>query len=241
MSRDEHPSVGKEFPQTTWGSLADVSSQEPADRVRALEALCTKYWKPICHFLRSACRESVDDAMDLTQDFLLWVSSGEVLSRYEPARGSFRAYLKGVLRLYLSNERQARRRLKRGGGKRLLSFDEAELSRVLADPRAQEPDSAFDLVFVRETIAAAMGRTRAHFASTGRTLYWRAYEAYDLGTEEARPTYAALAGGLGCRESDVRNWLHAVRKRLREEVRRELLDVVQSPDELESEWKALFE
>ena len=45
---------------------------------------------------------------------------------------------------------------------------------------------------------------------------------------------------LGLKASDVRNHLFAVRERLRTEIRGELRETVSNPDQLESEWKALF-
>jgi hypothetical protein len=41
-------------------------------------------------------------------------------------------------------------------------------------------------------------------------------------------------------ESDVRNYLFAVRERLRGEIRAELSQTVAAPGELEDEWRALF-
>ena len=144
---------GQEFPQTTWGLVSRVR-KEHAQRQQGLDDLCVRYWKPIYGYVRRAWRKSNEDAKDLTQAFFMWLVDGEVLKKYDPGQGSFRFYLKGLLRGYVSNHEQALRRLKRGGEARHLDIfdDMANLSEAIADERTESPEDAFDRAWVDELI-----------------------------------------------------------------------------------------
>jgi len=233
----------REFPQTTWRMVAGLQDAGGAHRQHGLEALCRRYWKPIYAYVRARWRKSNEEAKDVTQAFFAWLVEGEVLRRYAPEKGTFRHYLKGLLRNYVSNYDQARRRLKRGGGAapRALDDDLVGLADLLPDPKAETPEEAFDRAWTDQVIQEALARTRARCEAEGKPLRFAAFEAYELASPGERPTYAEVAERLGVKEGDVRNYLYAVRERLRAELRRGLLDTVSDPDQLRAEWGALFE
>src|SRR5262245_62236490 len=89
----------------------DTSLNFPAP---GFEALCSRYWKPIYHYYRVGWGKSNEDAKDLTQAFLVWVLQGKSLEGYLPARGSFRAYLKTLLKRFAQHEQESRESQKRG-------------------------------------------------------------------------------------------------------------------------------
>lgn len=100
------------FPNTTWGMVACV--QKPitsAERRTGMETLCRRYWAPICSYARTAWARTDEDALDLTQDFFTWLLETDVLARFEPDRGSFRHYMKGLLRNFSRNAAHAARAL----------------------------------------------------------------------------------------------------------------------------------
>jgi RNA polymerase sigma-70 factor (ECF subfamily) len=215
------------------------SVQKPvtsAERRDGMEKLCRRYWEPIFSYARAAWARTEEDARDLTQDFFTWLLETDVLARFEPSRGSFRHYMKGLLRNFSRNAAQAARALKRGGGKAVVSLDEA-LAPALADGRSSEAEAAFDRAWVAQVMKRALDRARERLATGKRAKQWRVFEDYDLLPGEAeRPTYAELARRHGLKESDVRNALYAIRERVREEVRCELRDTVADPRDLEDEW-----
>ncbi len=114
---------GRSFPRPRGGPVSRVR-KEHAQRQQGLDDLCARYWKPIYGYVRRAWRKSNEDAKDLTQAFFLWLVDGEVLKKYDPGQGSFRFYLKGLLCGYVSNHKQAVRRLKRGGNVPRVTLDE---------------------------------------------------------------------------------------------------------------------
>ncbi len=233
---------GRDFPLTQWSLIAGVQDSDTATRHRALESLCERYWKPVYHYIQGAWRKSPEDTKDLTQAFFLRVLEGDALQRYRPERGSFRTYLKVLLRGFAADQHDAMMALKRGGGVRLLPLESSPVpaEEFLADPSADDPERVFDRAWKKEILERAVQRTRQWFDSAGRGAQFKAFEEYDLKETDPRPTYGEVASRLGVSESDVRNHLFSVRERLRAEIRAELSQTVSDLGQLDEEWSALF-
>lgn len=240
----EFPSGGgnDEFPATSWSLIAGVQNSATLPRRQALERLCQRYWKPVYHYVQRAWAKSPEDAHDLTQAFFLRLLEKDSLQRYDPGRGGFRVYLKLLLRGFAADQHDALTALKRGGGVKLLALDGAPagLREGLPDARSADPEQLFDWAWKRDVLERAIERTRQWFAASDRAQQFRAFEEYELAGGEERPTYAHVAARLKVSESDVRNYLFAVRERLRSEIRAELAQTVSSPEQLDEEWKDLF-
>jgi RNA polymerase sigma-70 factor (ECF subfamily) len=233
---------GREFPVTHWSLIAGVQDSSISARNDALESLCRRYWKPVYHHVRRAWSKSSEDAKDLTQAFFVELLSGEALRRYLPEKAGFRTYLKMILRSFAANQHNALNALKRGGAARLVELDAGEtpLADLLPDDRAANPEELFDRSWKEEVLSRAMERARQWFADTGRAVQFRAFEEYELSGAGENPTYAQVGAKVGISESDVRNYLFAVRERLRGEIRAEISQTVLNPEQLEEEWNDLF-
>ena len=229
---------GRQFPDTTWQMVTQMHAAGTSDYRQGMERLCRRYWKPMYYYARVAWAKSNEDAKDLTQAFLLWLVSGDALKRYVPDRGSFRSYLKVLLKRFIHDQADARHALKRGGGVKIVPLD--SLEDLQPDPRATDPEKAFDRAWGIALAREAVERVRARFEADGRALQFRAYEEYDLRPSEARPSYADVAARLGLSESDVRNHLFAVRKEIAAEIHAELAKTVMNAGDLEEEWDVLF-
>jgi RNA polymerase sigma-70 factor (ECF subfamily) len=227
----------REFPQTLWDVILRARDADAAVRRDGLEDLCRRYWKPVYRYLRVSWAKTNEDAKDLTQAFFLWLMEGETLARYQPERAGFRAYLKSLLKHFVQHQEDAVRRLKRGGGVRILPLDGAL---PVADPASPDPESTFDAAWRGALVADALGRVRERLQSRGRGLQYEVYEAYELRAPSDRPTYVELARRFGLKEKDVDNHLVAVREEVRSEVRREIGRLTADADDLEKEWHDLF-
>ena len=228
---------GGAFPPTTWGLVARIRN-DASQRQAGLEALCQRYWKPIHSYVLRAWRRGDEDSKDLTQAFFLWLIEGEVLGSYEPGRGSFRHYLKGLLRGFMRNRDAYLTRLKRGGGRTHLVLDGETIDPV--DPRTESPEEAFDRVWVEALLERATHEVKRALCASGHETRWLVFERYELGAPGSAPTYASVAKALGIKPTDVANHLYAVRERLRGELRAQLRDTVGSQAQLEEEWRDLF-
>jgi RNA polymerase sigma factor (sigma-70 family) len=232
-----------EFPPTRISLINEAQDGTGGGRHAALDHLCRRYWHPVYCFVRRAWSKSVEDAQDLTQAFFLRLIEQDVLATYVPARGSFRQFLKSVLRHVAADQHDAEKALKRGGGARRISIhgDDGEdrLDAGIEDLRAREPESAFDASWRREALARAAARARAWFASRGRAAKFEVFEASLAGDAE-RPTYAAIAARFGLTESAVRNALFEVRERIRAEARAEIAQTAHAARQVDDEYRDLI-
>lgn len=228
---------GGAFPETTWGIVARLRDGDPSRRRAGLEDLCRKYWKPIYHFIRVAWSKSNDDAKDLAQSFFLWLLDNETLARYAPEKGSFRAYLKGILRNFVSDHHKIQGALKRGGGVRILSLDADPGPAV---PAVNDPEKAFDLAWRKEIFDVALAHVRAHFESSDRAVYVKLFEACDLAPAGERPSHKELAAKFGLKTADVANYLFAVRQKIRTEAQLVLAETVSDAGQFRDEWNELI-
>ncbi len=226
------------FPDTTWGVLSQLQATPTASHREGLETLSRRYWRPVYCYLRLRWGKSNEDAKDLTQAFFLWLLEGDALQQYSRERGSFRGYVKVLLRGFVSHDGSARDAVKRGGRVRTFSLDKCEVP--LADPNSPDPEAAFDKSWVKEVIRIAVDRVRDRLISSGRESHFRIYEKYEMAPEAARPTYESIASELGIKVSDVRNRLFAAREMVRNELRVEIAGTTQGGKELEDEWHDLF-
>jgi RNA polymerase sigma-70 factor (ECF subfamily) len=232
----------REFPKTIWGLVVQMRDPSSESRRAALEDLARRYWKPVYHYIRRAWSKSNEDAKDLTQSFFIWLLEGDAMRRYEPDRGSFRAYLRILLKHFLQHQDESMRRLKRGGGARFapLCGDGNNPGEDIPDPKSSDPEKAFEESWIAILVQSALQRVRRRCEGGGRLIQFRAYEEYDLKPAPKRPTYAEVAATLGVKESDVRNYLFKIREEIWAELRMELALVTRDEKELEEEWNVLF-
>ncbi len=101
------------FVGTRRGEQHQAAGVIPAVHMRRLVEL---YWRPIYSVIRHAYSKSHDDAKDLTQEFFATVMlDRELVKRYAPERGSFRALLRTALTYFM---RDVARGLARQPGQR---------------------------------------------------------------------------------------------------------------------------
>lgn len=230
------------FPETSWTMIAGIQGGG-REREAGLQALCERYWRAIYCYLRQGLKRGNEEAKELTQAFFIWLLEGEVLDKYSAERASFRFVLKGLLRNFVSNEDQARRRVKRGGEAKHLALgnddDVLRIEELLQDEKGLGPEEAFDLAWVHELLERAVEQLKAE-SEAGQGLRWKIYEAYELSPPGEQPTYGSVAEALSIKPSDVRNHLFAARERLRALVREELKATVRDEAQLEDEWRMVF-
>src|SRR5262245_30432523 len=97
--------ANRHFPSTCWSRF----SGNPAGSREAVESLAEGYWKPVYAYIRSKWAKTNEDAKDATQDFFVWMVEGDFISRADPSRGRFRAFVKVALDHYLGGEERKRR------------------------------------------------------------------------------------------------------------------------------------
>ena len=224
------------FPDTVWSSVLSGTEKNPADFNRLFQT----YWRPVYKFIRTAGGATIEDAKDLTQEFFAYVLEGNVIAKYEGEKGRFRTFLKGVLRNFLSESRRDASRLRRGGGKAIISLDVSglESEAFLSDRDRLGPEEMFDRQWASDVIGQCLAELKRQLEAEGKSIYYQVYESYYAG--DGRPTYGRVAIQLGLTEQNVKNYLESARARFEELVRSRLLQSVTSFDELSEEISALL-
>ena len=226
------------FPATRFSVVQATGSDDPAIRRDAWDALIRSYWKPVYKYIRIKWQTAAEDAQDLTQEFFTRAMDTGFFHRFDPARARFRTYLRVCLNGFVSNERKAAGRKKRGGDYRLLplDFENAEGELVHADiPGDTDAEEFFRKESMRSLFGLAVATLRERCDAAGRTTQFALFERYDLAPPEQRerPTYQQLADELGLTVTQVTNQLAAIRR----DFRRIVLDHLREISGTEAEFR----
>jgi RNA polymerase sigma factor (sigma-70 family) len=206
-------------------------SSDAEERRQAFEALVEAYWKPVYKLIRTQWRCDADDAADYTQGFFARAIEKDFFRSYDPAKGSFRTFLRACLEGFVANEKKAASRLKRGGDQTVLPLDfataEGELREHPPAPGAS-PEELFHREWTRSLFALALDDLRELCESRGKRSEFEIFSRYDL---DDAASYSALAQEFAIPVTTVTNRLAWSRR----EFRRLLLDRLHGVGGRESE------
>lgn len=234
---------GDAFPLTRHSVVAAVQGRSPEERVRAMDAITSSYWRPVYKYVRLRWRVEREDAEDFTQDFFSRLLEKDFLASYDPAKGKLRTFLRTCIdRLFMNQVRDARRQ-KRGDAAIhvQLDFEEAE-HELAASTQTASPEDYFEKEWVRTLFALAVERLRAQCQQAGKATQFAVFERYDLRDvdDEARPSYTALADEFHIATTDVTNYLAFARREFRRSVLAQLRDMTGSEEEFQREARSLL-
>ena len=223
------------FPTTRRSVVLALSSADAAERMRAFDTLVACYWKPLYKYARVAWQRSREDSEDLTQSFFTRALEKESLVTYEPAKASFRTFLRVLFDRHASNEWKAGQRMKRGGGEVHLDFESAEAEIGREPSTSATPEEYFQREWVRSVFALAVDRLR----SACDTTHFAIFELYDL-DDDRDVTYRELAVRFGIAETQVTNVLSATRRSFRAIVLDTLRELTSTDAEFRAESRSLL-
>jgi RNA polymerase sigma factor (sigma-70 family) len=221
------------FPTTRRSVVLALASDDAEERTRAFDTLVALYWRPLYKYARVAWRRSPHDCEDLTQSFFARAVETGSLGAFDPAKASFRTFLRLLFDRHSANETKAAHRLKRGGGAVPIDFADAEAE--LHDEPSRSPEELFHQEWVRSVFALAIDRLRDNVSPRHFALF----EAYDL-SEDANVSYRELATRFEMPETSVTNHLAATRRRFREIVLETLREATATEQEFRAEARALL-
>lgn len=223
------------FPTTRRSVVFALRSDDADERSRAFDTLVAIYWKPVYKVARVAWTRSREDCEDLTQSFFATALEKDALASYDPAKASFRTFLRMLFERHAANQVKAALRLKRGGGTTQLDFDEAE-GELQADGGASlTPEEYFQREWVRSVFALAVQRLREQVPENHFALF----EAYDL-SDDRTISYRELAERFSIPETTVTNQLASVRRQFRRIVLDTLREATANEQEFRAEARALL-
>src|SRR5713226_5994649 len=247
MSEENLQPGGDRFPPTRRSVIEAVRSIDAEERERALEALCTAYWKPIYKYVRWRWNRPANDAQDLTQGFFSELLERELLDKFDSNKSRLRTYLRVCVDSFVINEDKAGRRQKRGGSIPHAALDfaaaEEELGATVIDPaKIASPESLeefFEKEWVRSLFALAVEDLRKLCEQRERTRTFHLFEAYDLEGNE-KSSYEQLSKDYGISVTDVTNALAWARREFRKIALGRLRELGGSEEDVSRDARSAF-
>jgi RNA polymerase sigma-70 factor (ECF subfamily) len=230
---------GEDFRTTRWTQVSRAKADSPEGR-RALAELCHAYYEPVGAFLRCELRDA-DAARELTHEFFAGVLGGGAISHAEQERGRFRSYLLGAVKHFLSHQREAARRFKRGGGMEIISLQDTDAgeARSLAEASALSPDAAFDRQWALTVLARSLEALREECVADGRADFFAQLKPWLTG-DAARGDQTALAASCGMNPNALKVAVHRLKRRFRELLKIEVAGTLNDNGLVEAEMRVLF-
>ena len=235
---------GERFPATRHSAVLAAQSSDLLERERGLAILVEAYWKPAYKYLRLRFGESNEDAKDLTQEFFARAIEKEFFDGYDPAKGSFRTYLRTCLDRFVANEKKAAGRQKRSPGTALLALDfvdaESELTRE--PPSKDRPmEQYFHDEFVRSLLTLSVEKLREDCMLRGKDLPYLLFERYELDRDpDEKLSYERLAEEFHIPVTQVTNFLAFARREFRRIVLEKLREITANDREFREEARSLL-
>jgi RNA polymerase sigma factor (sigma-70 family) len=212
------------FPDTRHSALVGLQHDDESVRRQSYETIVTAYWQPVNNYLRMRWREPEENAEDLTQAFFSKAMDAGTFNTYDPARGTFRTYLRTCLDRFVINARKqdSRRPTLR------LDFD--------VEGPAESAEEVFQHEWIRRLFSLAIEDLRGSLDD----IRFRVFESYDLAESESRPTYAALAAQFNTTTDRITNYLAAARRDFRKAVLNRLRELTANEREFRAEARAIL-
>jgi DNA-directed RNA polymerase specialized sigma24 family protein len=199
--------------------------------------LCDAYYEPVVAYLRMVLRDA-DAARELSHAFFAEMLGGGTIHSAERGRGRFRSYLLGAVKHFVANQRDAARRLKRGGGVAAVALDDPEAHSV-PDMRISSPDAEFDKQWAVTVLERGMASLRAECLAEGRVDFFENVRPLLTG-DSTYGDQGSIAALCGMKVEAFRVALHRLKKRLRKCVKDEVAGTLDDPDSVQDEMQTLF-
>ena len=231
--------AGERFEETAWSVVIATGATTPARAQTAMGELCRIYWRPIYAYLRRTGYDT-NDAQDLTQSFFQHLLQNETLRRVSRDKGRFRSFLLGALKRCLADEQMQRHTLKRGGRIQFISTDELEaeeLHHLRADHEAA-PDEILDARWAGVVLERTLEKVRAECAAGGKARFFEALSPFLEGTKP-HLSYQEVADRMSLGLGAAKTLIYRLRQQFATAVRREIMQTVSAPHEVDDELRRL--
>lgn len=228
------------FLTTQWTMISEAGSEDSPDSAEALAQLCQAYWFPLYAYVRRA-GESKEDAEDITQGFFLGLLERSDLADLDREKGKFRSFLLASLKHYISNDRDRKLAIKRGGNVTHLPLDweTADANFFLGDDSVSSPEAAFDREWAKVLLGRVLLQLEEEFSSNGKTDEFEGLKKF-LTAERGEIPYEAAAVELEMKATALRVAVHRLRKRYRSLLKAEVARTISASESVEEEIAALM-
>ena len=228
------------FATTHWTVVLAAASPSSSRYEQALGTLCQTYWFPIYAYLRRRGYD-IHQAEDYTQGFFAYLLEKRGLRVADPQRGKFRSFLLATLKHFVGDERNRARAQKRGGGRRVISFDvqNAENQYTFDPAHNLSPDKLFEKSWALTALERIIARLKAESVSRNKQKLFDHLKVYLTAKRDSIP-YRNVAAELDMTESAVKVAVHRLRTRYRELLLDEIAQTVSTQEQVDEEIRDLF-
>jgi RNA polymerase sigma-70 factor (ECF subfamily) len=234
------PAGGAAFTTTHWSVVNAAADRESPAAREALALLCQAYWQPLYAYVR---RRGYDtpDAQDLVQSFFERAIQKNYVAAADRERGRFRTFLLSALEHFLAKEWRKSQRLKRGGGRTMVSLDHASAETAYLEEPCDDlsAEKLYDRRWALTLLEQAISRMRAEYAEGGRARLFAELSPM-LSGDKPDVSYAELAERLSMSEGAIKVAVHRLRHRYVEILRAEVAQTVQRPEQVDEELRHLI-
>jgi len=227
------------FRETRWSVVLSAQNLSDANSEQALATLCEQYQDAVYAFIRRR-GHGPHDAQDLSQEFFHRFISKEFLSGVDRAKGRFRTFLLTTVQRFLCNEWERSQAQKRGGGTMLLTWDaDAAEERFCEEPSHDlTPEKLFDRQWAVALLEKARLDLQSEYERAGKRQVLDVLQAFLVG--DADESYADAAIALSLSEGATRVWVHRIRRRYGELLRKQIAETVDSEAAVDEELRSLY-
>src|SRR2546426_12783335 len=131
-----------------------------------------------------------------------------------PEKGKFRGFILMAVNRFRANEWDRANRLKRGGGKEVISLDAQDTeNRYLAEPvDIMTPEKAFERRWALTLLEQVHSRLEAEFSASEKAALFQELKIF-LSGEHEQTSYGEIAKKLNMSEGAVRVAVYRLRQR----------------------------
>lgn len=223
------------FQPTRWTLVQKVKGDK-TEASRALNELCSLYWRPLYAYARSFGR-SMEDSEDAVQGFMAKGIEKALFAAASKEKGKMRTFLLTSFKRYLRDEHAKQVTIKRGSGKVEVTDIAAEEERW-GDSRAIDPTISFDKRWALIVVEAAGKQLRQKYLDEGKINVYEALLPSLSG--ELETSYQKIADDLNISLSAVKVGVHRMRKRYGEMLRAEIVETITDNEDPDDELRYLI-
>lgn len=229
-----------QFGTTSWSMVLAAGGSQTVESRRALEELCSIYWRPLYAYIRQR-GFSVEDAQDLTQEIFTRILAKDYLKGVGPAKGKFRSFLLASVNHFLSNELDRAHALKRGGAVTFLAldFEDAEHRYARQAVHPQTADKLFDRAWALALMESALTKLERECEHAGKNALFQRFRGTLSGAEE-QLSYREIGQELELTEGAVKVAIHRLRRRYRDLLVLEVKQTLPEPRDINEELRHLL-
>lgn len=201
-----------------------------------MEHLCSTYWYPLYAFVRRKGNRH-EDASDLTQAFFARFLEKRYLKSVDASLGKFRTFLLASMTHFLTNEWDKTQAQKRGGGQRVISFDDAKANQWygLEPTERTTPETLFERRWAETVMEVVLERLAAE-TEPGRFEVLKPF----LIENKSAVSYEEASARLGLTVPAITSAIHRMRNRFGALLVEEVGHTVNTPEEVEPELRHLL-